>query len=401
LPEIKGIDINILNEECRMQKNLLKILIPILSLVFLFSCAGPQTSLTFQASQFPAAGYQPNVDNFMVLFDSSSSMGNTYKGHEKLAIAKAVAGSMNQTLPELNFSSGMRTFGHYSGVTREPTVLVYGLTRYSTARLGSAIDGVTHAGGTTPLGSAIAGAHEDFRGVSGKTALIIVSDGKDLLHNPKAEMEVMAADYGDRLCVYTIQIGDDSAGAKSLEQLTTVTGCGFASTADSLTSGNNMADFVEKVFLSPAPIQVAEPEPFVDSDGDGVADHLDKCPGTPKGATVDAEGCWIIGTIHFDFDEAEIKSDAIPVLNEIGDVMQKNPGLNMNVNGFTDNIGTLEYNQRLSERRAQAAKNYLVDRKLGIERFTINGFAYTMPVSSNETEEGRRMNRRVEFTPFE
>jgi OmpA-OmpF porin, OOP family len=384
-----------------MQKNLLKSLIFILSVAFLFSCAGPQTPLTFQASQFPADRYQPNVDNFMVLFDSSSSMGNTYKGHEKLAIAKAVAGSMNQTLPELNFSSGMRTFGHHSAVTREPTVLVYGLTRYSTAGLGSAIDGVTHAGGTTPLGSAIAGAHEDLQAVSGKTALIIVTDGKDLLHNPQAEIEAMAADFGDRLCVYTIQIGDDPASAKSLEKLTTATGCGFASTADSLTSGSNMANFVEQVFLSPAPIPVAEPEPFVDSDGDGVPDHLDKCPGTPKGATVDAEGCWIIGTIHFDFDEAEIKPDALPVLNEISDVMQKNPGLNMNINGFTDNIGTLEYNQRLSERRAEAAKKYLVDQGIDSNRFTINGFSYTMPVSSNETEEGRRMNRRVEFAPFE
>jgi OmpA-OmpF porin, OOP family len=384
-----------------MQKNLLKSLIFILSVAFLFSCAGPQTPLTFQASQFPADRYQPNVDNFMVLFDASSSMGNTYKGHEKLAIAKAVAGSMNQTLPELNFSSGMRTFGHHSAVTREPTVLVYGLTRYSTAGLGSAIDGVTHAGGTTPLGSAIAGAHEDLQAVSGKTALIIITDGKDLLHNPQTEIEAMAAELGDRLCVYTIQIGDDPASAKSLEKLTTATGCGFASTADSLTSGSNMANFVEQVFLSPAPIPVAEPEPFVDSDGDGVPDHLDKCPGTPKGATVDAEGCWIIGTIHFDFDEAEIKPDALPVLNEISAIMQKNPGLNMNINGFTDNIGTFEYNQRLSERRAEAAKKYLVDQGIDSNRFTINGFAYTMPISSNETEEGRRMNRRVEFAPFE
>jgi OmpA-OmpF porin, OOP family len=81
--------------------------------------------------------------------------------------------------------------------------------------------------------------------------------------------------------------------------------------------------------------------------------------------------------------------------------MQKNPRLNMNINGFTDNIGTLEYNRKLSERRAQAAKNYLVEQNLGNDRFTINGFAYTMPVSSNDTEEGRRMNRRVEFAPFE
>jgi OmpA-OmpF porin, OOP family len=384
-----------------MQKNLLKSLIFILSVAFIFSCAGPQTPITFQATQFPAERYQPGVDNFMIVFDSSSSMGDRYNGQEKLAIAKAVTSSMNLTLPELNFTSGMRTFGHCTSVTREPSVLVYGLTKYTTAGLGSAIDGVNCAGGTTPLGTAISGANEDLKGVSGKTALIIVSDGKDLLHSPQAEIATMASDFGNRLCVYTIQIGDDPKGATSLEQLTTATGCGFASTAESLAPAADMANFVEKVFLSPAPIPVAAPEPVLDSDGDGVPDHLDKCPGTPKGAVVDAQGCWILGKIHFDFDKAVIKSDAIPVLSEIGDVMMKNPGLNMNINGFTDNIGTMEYNQRLSERRAQAAKDYLVQQGIDSNRFTINGFAYTMPISPNDTEEGRRMNRRVEFAPFE
>jgi OOP family OmpA-OmpF porin len=160
-----------------------------------------------------------------------------------------------------------------------------------------------------------------------------------------------------------------------------------------------MANFVEKVFLSPAPVPVVPT--IIDSDGDGVPDHLDKCPGTPKGAAVDAEGCWVLGTIHFDFDKYDIKPEAIPVLSEIGDVMMKNPDLKMNINGFTDNIGTMEYNQGLSERRAQAAKEYLVNQGLESDRFSINGFGYTMPISSNDTPEGRRMNRRVEFAPFE
>ncbi len=383
-----------------MQKNLLKSLIFILSVAFIFSCAGPQTPLTFQASQFPTDDrYEPAVDNFMVVFDSSSSMGDRYNGQEKLAIAKAVASSMNLTLPELDFTAGMRTFGHCDSVSAEPSLLVYGLTQYTTSGLGSAIDAVNCAGGTTPLGSAIAGAHEDLKGVSGKTALIIVSDGKDLLHNPKEEMDALAADFGDKICTYTILVGDDSKGAASLESFASSTGCGFASTADSLAPASNMANFVEKVFLTPAPVPVVAP--ILDSDGDGVPDHLDKCPGTPKGAAVDDEGCWVLGTIHFDFDKSDIKSDAIPVLSEIGDVMMKNPDLKMNINGFTDNIGTLEYNQALSERRAQAAKEYLVNQGLESDRFSINGFGYTMPVSSNDTPEGRRMNRRVEFAPFE
>jgi OmpA-OmpF porin, OOP family len=383
-----------------MLKNLLKSLIFILSVVFFFSCAGPQQSLTFRASQLPADHYQAGVDNFMILFDSSSSMGDRYIAHEKLSIAKTVVSSMNLTLPELNYTAGMRTFGHCSSVTTEPSVLVYGLTRYTTKAFGSSIEDITCAGGITPLGSAIAAAHEDLKGVSGKSALIIVSDGKDLLHNPKAALDSMTADFGNRLCVYAIQIGDDPSGAASLANLTAVTDCGFATTADSLAPAGEMADFVERVFLAPAPIPVATPEPF-DSDGDGVPDHLDRCPGTPKGAIVDAEGCWIIERIYFDFDNADIRPDAIPVLNEIGDVMQLNPGLNMNINGFTCNIGSFEYNQRLSERRAQSAKYYLVEQGLDSNRFTINGFSYNMPIGSNETIEGRRMNRRVEFTPFE
>lgn len=385
-----------------MQKNLLKSLIFILSVAFIFSCAGPQTPLTFQASQIPAEGYQRGVDNFMVVFDSSSSMCDKYKGQPKLAIAKAVVSSMNLTLPELDFTSGMLTFGHCSSVTSEPILLVYGLTQYTTAGLGNAVDAINCAGGTTPLGRAIAGAHKDLgpvkdaKGITGKTALIIVSDGKDLLYNPKQELDAMAPDFADRLCVYTILIGDDAKGAASLEQLTTATGCGFASTADSLASASNMAEFVEKVFLAPAPVA-----PILDSDGDGVPDNLDKCPGTPKGATVDAEGCWIIGMIHFDFDKSDIKSEGISVLSEIGDVMMKNPGLKMNLNGFTDNIGSMEYNQKLSERRAKAAMDYLVDQGIAADRFTMNGFSYTMPIDTNETEEGRRMNRRVEFVPFE
>jgi len=382
-----------------MQKNLLKSFICILSVAFLFSCAGPQTPLTFQASQLPADSYLPSVDNFMVVLDSSSSMGDNYKGQEKLAIAKAVVKSMNLTLPELNFTSGMRTFGHCESVTREPSLLVYGLTQYTTAGLGSALDNVTCAGGTTPLGSAVIGAHEDLKATTGKTAVIIVTDGKDLTHNPQEALDAMAAELGDRLCVYSIQVGDDPKGAESLQKLAGTTGCGFATTAESLTPANEMASFVEKVFLAPfvKPVEAV----ILDSDGDGVPDHLDKCPGTPKGAAVDAEGCWILGTIHFDFDKYDIQSVAIPVLSDIGDVMMKNPTLKMNINGFTDNIGTLEYNQALSERRAQAAKDYLVKQGLDSERFSISGFAYTMPASSNDTEEGRRMNRRVEFAPFE
>lgn len=390
-----------------MLKHLLKISIVIMSIAFIFSCAGPQTPVTFKPGNLPAQEYNPAVDNFLILMDTSSSMGDRYKGHEKLFIAKSLVNSMNHTLPELDFTAGMRTFGHGRSVADQQTLLVYGLTKYSTSGLGSAVDELPRPSGTTPLGTGIEAAHEDLRGIAGKTALIVVSDGKDLLHQPKALMNEMVDEFGDRLSVYTIQIGDDPAGARNLEQLAAAAAHGMATTADHLAPTNKMADFVEDVFLASAPPPVAEPvaepeeKPIIDDDGDGVPDHLDKCPGTPKGAPVDEEGCWVIGKVYFDFDKAVISPEAKPVLGEIADVMGKNSELKMNINGFTDSIGSLEYNQSLSEKRAQAAKDYLVEEGIESDRFTINGFSYTMPVAPNDTPEGRALNRRVEFVPFE
>ena len=118
-----------------------------------------------------------------------------------------------------------------------------------------------------------------------------------------------------------------------------------------------MGDLVERIFLAkaekpaPKPVPVAKP---MDSDGDGVTDDKDQCPNTPIGATVDARGCWTYAAlVLFDYDSAEIKSEAHPMLNEASDILKKNPEINFEVDGHTDNIGPAEYNMKLSAKTGQ------------------------------------------------
>jgi OOP family OmpA-OmpF porin len=167
-----------------------------------------------------------------------------------------------------------------------------------------------------------------------------------------------------------------------------------------------MAGFVEGIFLAkpapkPAPTPAPTPAPKpVDSDGDGVTDNLDQCPNTPMGATVDARGCWTYEAVMlFDFDSAEIKSVAYPMLDEASYILKKNPELNVEIDGHTDSTGPADYNMKLSERRANAVMEYFVSKGVAAEQLTIKGFGLTKPAAGNDTEEGRAKNRRVELTP--
>ena len=101
--------------------------------------------------------------------------------------------------------------------------------------------------------------------------------------------------------------------------------------------------------------------------------------------------------ILFDFNKADIKYESLPVIDEIVDAMMSRPQLKLEVQGHTDNIGTIEYNQTLSELRAKAVYDALI--KSGIEptRLRYRGFGMSVPVESNVTEEGRTKNRRTQF----
>jgi OOP family OmpA-OmpF porin len=137
-----------------------------------------------------------------------------------------------------------------------------------------------------------------------------------------------------------------------------------------------------------------------DSDNDGVCDAYDKCPGTPAGYKVDADGCPITVTIRmdikFDFDKAVVKRQYLPEVKKVADFLNAHPGSTAVVEGHTDSRGSDVYNQKLSERRAKAVRDTLVsDFGVSSEKVSSVGYGESRPIATNDTEAGRAENRRV------
>lgn len=436
-----------------MKKHCLKRLFVGVISILLISCAGQQVQTAapvFTPYMFQANQYLPKVDNFVVILDASSSMSNRYLGFSKFEIAKDFLNAMNQTLPDLKLNGALRTFGYSSGGSKKSPPPFYEPTKYSSTGFDMALKAVGKPGGISPLATTMNTASNDLKSTKGQIAVIIVSDGVDMHNSPAVTAKKMKSQFGDRLCIYTVLVGDSYEGGKLMERIAQKTTCGFSVRADGFKTSNDMADFVKKIFLAelmdsdgdgvydnidrcpdtpkgvkvdaqgcsidsdgdgvydyldkcpntPAKVKVDANGCPLDSDGDGVADYLDQCPNTPMGATVDARGCWTYAAVVlFDINSAEVKSGAYPMLNEAVLIMKKNPDLKVEIDGHTDNTGTAAYNMALSEKRAEAVKNHLVTRGIDPKRLTTKGFGFTKPAASNDTKPGRAKNRRVEFTP--
>ena len=157
-------------------------------------------------------------------------------------------------------------------------------------------------------------------------------------------------------------------------------------------------DKEEPVAAAPEPAPV---EACPDGDRDGVCDTDDVCPDTAAGASVDTIGCNCAYalSLQFAFDSAELTASDTAQLDQIVPVL-KNPragSMRGTVSGHTDSRGSDAYNQKLSERRAQSVMAYLGSQGVDISsNFTARGYGESQPVASNDTDEGRARNRRVE-----
>ena len=381
------------------KKHLIQTLFTITAFLFLFGCAAknPAGLPTFNAKQFDTSMYQSKVDNFVIILDASSSMEDDYLGNPKFTVARAIIERMNLTIPELGQTAGLRSFGHAESVSKEETVMLYGMESYNSDALNEKLTGITKAGGYSPLGSAIAAMGADLESLSGKTAVIIISDGLDM--NPDtAQAAAVKAQYGDAVCFYPIQVGNAPEGTAFLSEIASIGGCANLINAKELLCAEKMAAFVEDVFLEPAP-PAPVPSPM-DSDGDGVLDPDDQCPGTPAGAKVNAVGCWILDNVLFDFNKDDIKPEAFAQLDAVYEILERNPAMSVELQGHTDNIGSAKYNMGLSLRRANSVAQYLVNKGIARNRIATTGFGFDKPVALNSTDFGRSLNRRVEIHPY-
>ena len=154
---------------------------------------------------------------------------------------------------------------------------------------------------------------------------------------------------------------------------------------------NNTKVIVKKVYIK---------TPLKDSDKDGVVDRLDKCPNTPKGVLVNHYGCPIISTLrlNFDFNKAKVKKIYYKELKKVAEILKANPKLKIEIDGYTDNIGSQKYNLQLSLKRAKAVRDILVNvYKINPKRIKVRGFGKAYPLVPNTTSTNRALNRRVEI----
>ncbi|MDP1972513.1 MAG: OmpA family protein, partial [Sediminibacterium sp.] len=162
----------------------------------------------------------------------------------------------------------------------------------------------------------------------------------------------------------------------------------------------------------------------MDSDGDGVSDYFDKCPGTEKTVKVDGAGCPLpvvvatkdtviritnnyviteedrkivseaIRNLEFEFAKSSIRDRSFPYLNRVAEMMVLK-GFSLKLGGHTDAVGSNAANLTLSKDRAESVKNYLVSRGVNVGKIEAVGYGETQPVASNKTAAGRQKNRRV------
>lgn len=170
--------------------------------------------------------------------------------------------------------------------------------------------------------------------------------------------------------------------------------------------GDGVVDAEDRCPETPAAAigQVNERGCALDSDGDGVPDYLDQCPDSAAGARVDEKGCYIEleeevtidMNIEFDVNSAEIKPEHSSELNRTVQFLIEYPTANAVIEGHTDSDGSAAYNQGLSERRAEAVYNYMIQNAgISADRLSWAGFGEGRPIAPNDTRENKQKNRRV------
>jgi outer membrane protein OmpA-like peptidoglycan-associated protein len=329
------------------------------------------------------------TDNFIVLFDKSASMdaqlGKPMVNQTtRLIHAKDITKNMIATIPDIKMNAGLRTFWD------EQTALLYGMTSLVKEDYTKKINSIENVNDRTPMGKAITAAGDDLKSAEGNSAIIIVSDFSEIPGiddiRPATVMEAITkvnAEYGDKLCVYAIQLGYTPDGKELSEQIVQNVKGGYTVNADDLVPPAAMAAFVEKVIsgnCSRYPQLVANPiekvvivaaEPMVE-------EKVIAAVPEPK-----AEEKVIIlafEDVHFDFDKSTLTPEAQTILKRDIQLLKDNPKAKIRIAGYTSASGTYDYNMKLSERRANAVQEYLINEGvITPDRLSTIGYGKTDP----------------------
>lgn len=345
----------------------------------------------------PGADEALRIDQTVILIDASGSM----QPASRFPSTQNLASSFVAGMPEGQYLAAVINFG---GDASE--ILAFApFERYD---VDSAVVDGELLGKSTDFPAVLGEVQSLLEGRTGTTAIVVFSDGiatrygRNLGHaSTLARAKQLVAGYRGELCFYTIQSGNDAAGQQLMAGLAGVTSCGQYRNADSLSDAESLHELQRAVFIenSQPAVSARVPDPiFIDADQDGVEDAVDQCLDTPRMAHVNEFGCWVLESYTFEQKQWEILESQYATLDEVAEVLELNPELRIRIDGHTDSVGTEEFNQILSERRANAVLRYLESIGIDPARLETRGFGMSSPVASNDTPEGMASNRRCQMT---
>lgn len=199
----------------------------------------------------------------------------------------------------------------------------------------------------------------------------------------------------------------DKDGIADIDDKCAGTTSGYKVDANGCTFDNDKDGIVNEEDLCPDKAGIVALKGCPDTDSDGVADNVDRCP-EAKG-TIANKGCpdipkedvlritLIASKIYFETNSAKLKLISNSQLDDLAQILQRNPGVNLTIEGHTDSVGEDDYNMTLSQKRTESVRDYLISKGVNGNRLTAIGYGETRPIASNKTAAGKAKNRRVEL----
>ncbi|MEN8687728.1 MAG: OmpA family protein [Desulfuromonadales bacterium] len=329
-----------------------------------------------------AAELVKKVDNFVIFIDQSGSMAwaKATPGNQKFEQAVAAVKRLEPETPELGYNSAVATFAPYKTVSQPAT--------YEKGSLAAAVAGISPPfNQLTPMGDGLSDVAPLVDSLSGKTALIVFTDGvSNTGTDPVAQAKELYAENGSNLCIHVVSYADKPAGEQTIAAIRELSGCSVVADAETLATDAGAAQFAKDVLYEermPAPAPKPKPKP--------------KPVPVPAPAPAPVAKEVVTFNLLFGFDKADITDEMIPVLEQVKMILDEEPDTDFVLSGHTCSIGPETYNQGLSERRAGAVKNWLVSNGVAESRLQAKGYGETQPKYDNTTKEGRKLNRRVEM----
>jgi len=320
----------------------------------------------------------PKIDNFIILLDQSGSMfiENQGKAQSKAEMAKKVLAALNERIPELGYKGSLVVFAPEKTLIK-PIV-------YNRKMFKEKIEGLPDTGpvfdNRTPLGNAILGLDGTLSKTAGRTAVLIVSDGDRNIGTDALQAARTMHEKYPNVCFDSLSFSTDEKGKATLEGISHLGDCLYVEAS--------------KLEGNPAAVDRLAKEIFYTAEVQEVMKEIVPV----KAAAVIPEPITLEG-VHFGFDKHELTPQDKMNLDKDLQKLSKEPDVHIVIKGYTDSTGSEEYNQKLSERRAQALYDYFASKGISGERMKTVGYGESDPIANNSTAQGRALNRRAEISP--